>query len=304
MEIPITANSFKTKYEALGKVESFHGKEIVFDWRLDIIRLGKEQTKKDLYPKITCYIGKDGLVFKDIIVPDNIETVVSDEFRNQLGGKWEYEEALKWRIAKRKWGEFIEPYLAKQCNRLKKTWPKGKEIPIGSYVEFQSPLVKKFLPDYKIYIIETNIISVSNLFAVSTEGKVFDLKGGVFSSMSGPTGTFKNEMFSDFIRAQQIVVSDENSAMETGKFIEELVFSPRRWGFIKGNSNNFKIFKTRIFAKSGTVDDPDWKWYSEKCDNGWIVSRRFVGPPTTSTIRPPRWKLILNDKNRIIEVMH
>ncbi len=297
--------SYKNKKEALGKIKSFDNKEIIFDWRLDLTRLGKYQTKEDLHLKVTCYIGKDGLVFDDIIVPDNIEAIVSNKFTNQSAGR-KYKEALKFRIAQRKWEEFVGPFLDEQRNKLEKTWPKGRDIPIRGYVEFQSPLTKKILTDYKIYIIETNIGSIGsipNLFAVSTEGKIFGLKRGSFGSMSGKEGTFKNETFSDFIRTQQIVVSDEKSAMEAGQFIEELVFASDRWNYIRRNTEDFKVFKTWVFDRDVYGNNPDWQRYVEKYEDGWIVSKRYVGPPA-STIEPRRWKLVLDEEENIIEVLH
>lgn len=305
----IKAPAHQLRIEAgYGEVKSFGGKEIIFNWRLDVTagieragRLEDGETEAELSPKLTYYVGRDAAALGNLILPENIEVVPSDDVRRGPLA-WRLKEAIKFRTAKLKWAEFVGPFLEKERNELKRTWPKGRDIPIGGYVEFQSPLVKKYLPDYNIYIIETTLSGMSKLFAVSAQGEVSNLKGYHFTSMDGE-GPFRNEMFSDFIRKQQIVVSDSNTAIETGKFIEELVFAPNRWMYLKHNSNDFKVFKTWVFSNEGTVRDPDWQWYAEKYDNGWMVSRRYVGPPA-SIVMPPRWKLVLDDKDKILEVMH
>lgn len=293
-----------------GKVESFKGKEITFNWRLDVTagivrtaQLEKGATEEELSPQLTYYVGHDAIAFRELILPENVEVVLSDNVRNLSGAEGMFEEALKWRTAKLKWVEFVRPFLEEQRNELKRTWPKEREIPLWGYVEFQSPLVRRYLPNYKIYIIETSLINVSKLFAVSSQGEVYNLKGSSFFSSKDGVEPFKNEMFSDFIRKQQIVASDANTAIEIGQFVEELVFASNRWMHFRYNSNDFKVFRDLLFSKEGTFRDPNWQWYSEKYNDGWIISRRYVGPPA-SILMPPRWKLVLDDQNKIVDIMH
>lgn len=295
-----------------GKTESFDGKKIQFDWRLDVtggisrsVMLEKGATEKQLAPKLTYYLGRDEKQLEALILPENIEVTCLAANDNWLL-EYHLKQALKWQTAKLKWAEFAGPFLANQREQLKKTWP-SNEPPLAGYVEFQSRLVSKYLPDYKIYVIETTIAGSSKLFAVSSTGEISDLKGSEFVSMDG-NSPFKNEQFSKFIAARQIHIPDVNTAIEVGRFIEELVSAPDRWMYLRYNSNDFRIFKAWIFSGQGTVEDPNWQWpnwqwYAEKYEAGWIVSRNYVGPPA-SIIAPPRWKLVLDEQKRIIEVMH
>jgi hypothetical protein len=274
-----------------GQTKSFDGKIINFDWRLDFtggisrsVMLEKGADKIELEPKLTWCLHYDSMKLDELILPENVEIRVSDPNQNNFLD-YNLKQAVKWRTAKLKWVEFV--------SRL------PEKI---SFVEYQSQTVSKFLPDYKIYLIETTLISASKLYAVSADGNVFDLKGSQFSSMSG-NGPFKNEPFSNFISKQQIKIEDVNSAIEVGKFIEELAFASDRWMFIRHNSNNFKVFKAWVFSRNGTVDNENWQWFAKKQTNGWMVSREYVGPPA-SIMNTPKWNLVCDEQGRIIEVVH
>jgi hypothetical protein len=291
-----------------GQTKSFDGKEIGYDWRLDFIggisravKLKEGASEVELSPKLTYCLCREETRLDRLILPENVEMTLSDPNRGSLMD-YRLEQAVKWRTAKRKWLEFVKPYLENQRKRLEQTWPAGQELPMGGYVEFQSQRISKYLSNYQIYLIETNLASASKLFAVSADGNVFDLKGDEFNSIDGK-GAFRNESFSKFISIQRIKVENTNAAIEIGKFIEELAFAPNRWMFIRHNSNNFKVFKSWIFSSAGTVDDETWLWFTEKQANGWMVSRKYVGPPASIMV-PPKWNLICNDKKQIIEIVH
>ena len=286
-----------------GKTKSFDGKEITFDWQLDItggisrgVLLKNGETNSNLSPKLTYYLCRDETKLDNLILPENIEVMILDPNTKDFLD-YRFKQALKWRIVRRKWPEFVNPFLEEQRKKLRTTWPAGKELPIAGYVEFQSRLVSKYLPDYKIYIIEKGTISIPDLFAVSVDGNVIDITSQHYADKEES----KKEPFSKFIVSQRISISDVNSAIETGKFLQELTSAKQRWGYLRYNSNDFKVFKAWIFSNGGTVDDPDWQWYAEKRENGWMVSRRYVGPPA-SIIAPPRWYLVCDEKGQIIEV--
>ncbi|MHC4575534.1 MAG: hypothetical protein ACYS76_15655 [Planctomycetota bacterium] len=88
-----------------------------------------------------------------------------------------------------------------------------KEPDIGC-AELRSFLISKYLPDYKLYIIETGIISFSTLFAVSTRGEIVDLKTGSFGSVNPQKEPFTNEAFSEFLKTQQIKVADAKKTID------------------------------------------------------------------------------------------
>jgi hypothetical protein len=288
---------------SFGKTKSFDSKEIQFDWRLDVnggisrdVLLEKGETEINLSPKLIYYLCRDETKLDNLILPENIEAAILDpNTKNFLD--YRFKQALKWRTVRRKWPEFVSPFLKEQRKRLKRTWPAGKELPIAGYVEFQSRLVSKYLPNYKIYIIEKGTISIPDLFAVSADGNVIDITSQHYADKEES----KKEPFSKFIVSQKISISDVNSATEVGKLLEELASAKQRWGYLQYNSNDFRIFKAWIFSSGGMVDDPHWQWYAEKQENGWMVSRRYVGPPA-SIIAPPRWNFVCDEKGQIIEV--
>lgn len=291
-----------------GQTKSFGGKDIGFDWRLDFtggisrhVMLEKGATELDLSLKLTYCLCHEETKLDELVLPENVEIAILDPNRSGILD-YSLKQAVKWRTAKRKWIVYVNTFLDEQRKKLKITWPAGQELPIGGYVEFQSQLASKYLPDYQIYLIETNIASFSKLFAVSADGNVFDLKGDQFSSASG-NSPFKNESFSTFISEQHIKVEDVNAAIEVGRFIEELAFAPNRWMFMRQNSRDFRIFKAWVFSKAGTVDDENWQWFAEKQANGWMVSRKYVGPPAC-TMMPPKWNLVCDDQRRVVEVVH
>lgn len=289
-----------------GRIQPFQGREIRYDWRLDITgglvrsqRLREGVTTAELAPTITCHTHNISL--DELVVPENIDLVLPEDVNSHSHLVWQIEQILKWRTAKNKWSNYAASFLKQQRQRVKQTWPRGMEPPIGGYVEFQSQRVSKLFPNHKFYIIETNISSISNLFAVSVSGEVDDLAGYRFSSEDG-NSPFRNTPFSSFLKTQQIPVPDANAALEIGKSIEELVSAPGSWMFIKHNSHDFKTYKTWLFNNT-TMDTPNWQWFTEPCPQGWIVSRRYIGPPA-SIMLPPRWKLHLDNQKRITEVTH
>ena len=274
-----------------GQTKSFHGKDISFDWRLDFtggisrsVMLEKGADKIELEPKLTWCLCYDSMKLDELILPENVEIRISDPNQNNFLD-YNLKQAIKWRTAKLKWVKFA-----------------GRLPEKTSYVEYQSQPVFKYLPDYKIYLIETSLIGTSNLFAVSADGNVIELKGDQFGSMDGK-GPFRNEPFSNFILKQQIKVEDTNAAIEDGKFIEELAFASNRWMYIRHNSRDFRVFKAWVFSRAGTVDDPNWQWFAQKQANGWIVSRSYIGPPA-SIMMPPKWNLVCDEQGRIVEVVH
>jgi hypothetical protein len=276
-----------------GRTKSFDNKEISFDWRLDIkggisrgILLKNGETDSNLSPKLTYYLWQERVGLDNLVLPENIEVVSPDPNSTNYHMNYCLKQALKWRTAKRKWIEFVNPFLKEK--RRGTNWFTKHKPPVDNYVEFQSALVSKYLPNYKIYIIERNIIGISNLFAVSTDGNVIDI-------------TTDSHLFRKFIASQKISVSDINSALEVGKFIEELHSAPQRWAYIRYGSNLSKVFNSELFSRAATVEEPNWQWYAEKRENGWMVSRRYVGPPT-SIMGSPRWYLVCDEKGQIIEV--
>jgi len=289
-----------------GEIKSFEGKRVRYDWCLYVdtergmATQREKESSEENCPILDCRIHNIDL--ESIVLPENIIITLAEEHRERHWMAQQIKELTKWSSAKQKWAKYAESFITEQRNRVRLTWPEGTEPPIGGYVEFQSPRVEKYLPQHKIYLIETSLIGVSKLFAVTEKGHISNLSGCGCSSIDGKS-PFRNELFSDFIKQQQIKVTDANSAVEIGKFVEELSFAPQRWMGIRLNTKDFRIFKTWIFSHSNAVDSPDWQWYAEKGAGGWIVSRRYTGPPA-STIMPPRWRLSLDQQDRIIEVTH
>ena len=288
-----------------GKVKSLDGKSgFRYDWLLrvpsglyrnQLIR-EKGKSTNEIYPSIVIPSGSN-ISFEGIIVPSGVDVIYPGNVKDDDYVKGiipQLKNAQAWSKARIKWLEFVEPYLEKVRRKHKD--------PSINYVEVRSVLISKYLPDYKIYIIETNVISFSKLFAVSIIGEILDLKSGSFGSVD-PNGPFRNEAFSEFFKEQQIKIADPNTAIEISKLIEEITFAPSRWGYLKLNTNNFSIFKMWVFYNPGTYWLRDWEYYAKKEKNYWIVSRRYIGPPACITA-PPRWKLVVDGEERIIEVMH
>jgi len=292
VKLPKRRIAVKNQY---GKISHKH-----FDWVLHIpgqtnSKGGKDREAKEAYPSVTVYAAASGIHFADVVLPEGADVVVLEsgvEDHWQVGKGVEI--AKKWAPARRKWLGFIGPYLS----RIRQE----EHNPSIQCVEMRSVLISEYLPKYRIYAVETNRISSPKLFAVSISGEIVDLKSGEFSSRE-ERGPFKNKEFSDFLKKQQIEVSDPNTAIEIGRLIEEITFAPDRWMYLKSNTDNFSIFKMWVFYGPGTYWLRDWEWYAEKEETGWMVSRRYIGPPA-SIIMPPQWKLILDEEETITEVMH
>ena len=139
------------------------------------------------------------------------------------------------------------------------------------------------------------------LFALSIEGEIVDLESGAWSMPNGGKYS-RNHKISDFLKTQNIVVSDANSAIDVAKLVEDISFTPGKVMYLKSNTNNFRIFDKRYY-RSILSKELDWKHNVEKRKGYWKITQHYVGPPA-SIMMQPAWEIVTNQQDRLVEIRY
>jgi len=192
----------------------------------------------------------------------------------------------RWRQAEEKWQAFVEPYIEK----IRK---EDSDESIDC-VEIRSELISKYLPEYRIYAIETVKFSRASLFAVSTNGEITDLTKGGWSKEADDK-YISHPTLASFLKEQNIIVSDANAAVSVAKLFEDLSTASKTVFDLKFNTVNFRIFDKRLYPS--LHQDTEWRYSVEKQENIWIVKKNYVGKKDCLAYAS-KLEIILDEKDR------
>ncbi len=281
-----------------GIQESFDGKMIFFDWKLEftggisrsslINRRGIEAI--DVFPSITVFLGSGNIKLNEINIPAGIDVVISENVKADTELLKTVKRVERWKQAQEKWQGFIDPYLEKIRRE--------NSEPSIDYLEVRSELISMYVPRQRIYAIESLTYKASWLFAISIDGEITDLGKGGWSQQAGDK-YIGNALISTFLKEQNIIVSDANSAIALVKLVEELSSAPKTIFELKFNTNNFRIFDKRLYPRVG--GDADWDYSVRKKGKTFIVKKNYIG---TKRCLAYAWtfEIILDEKHRFQDV--
>lgn len=274
-----------------GKVSNCH-----FDWVLHIpghiYSAGeKDREAEEAYPSVTVFTAASDIHLADVILPEGADVVVLKNTKeDDLRVDRDIDTARKWAAARHKWLEFIEPYLSGIRQE--------EHNPSIQYIEMRSDLVSKYLPQHRIYVIETTRAGRSSTFALSITGEITDLGRGDWMGRKDEKH-FRNRKLSAFLGTQNIQISDPDTAVGITKLIEEISRAPQDVVILRRSTNNFSIFDKRLYpCRCG---ETNWRYKAKKRNKIWRVDEEYVGPPVMM-INLPQWEIVLDDNNHFVEM--
>ena len=181
---------------------------------------------------------------------------------------------IDWGSVDPTWRLFAEQHIEKMRQIEAKT-PAAK-LPEYKFdrvfVEIKSPFILRFLPNYQIYTEQYFT------FAFNKVTKEITDIGNGWGGAVGDDPYYQNKKFSDFIKNQEIQVTNKQSAIDFLKLVEDIY----RWS----DSDNLTYWQLAANKKGGI----------------WTVQSKYIGPPEYSIIVPPVWEVVTDAQNYVIEV--
>lgn len=201
------------------------------------------------------------------------------------------------------------------------------------YAEFRSDLLRKHLPDYRVYVrTDQHIIEQSTTFLVNKQGKVIDLGDGSWAidtfrvhrltefsksqKINAKNTKEANQVVrlvedilakyprvisvTEFIKSQKIKVEDAEEAVEVVRLVEDIMYAYDYINFLKMNTKDYSIFDKRILEVA-IGSEANWKYNAETTKKGWIVKHEYVGPPAC-TMEPPVYEVDVDSNNVLIDI--
>lgn len=278
----------------VGIEKSFDGKEISFDWKLEVVSgisrfvlLSEKGMKaKELYPSITAFLGRGNIKLDELAVFAGVDVAVSQSVKADANLAKAVSAIDKWRQAEEKWQAFVEPCLEKIR--------KEDSDPSIRCVEIRNKLISEILPRHRVYAIETRNFKRPSVFAVSIKGEITDLGKGSISARASDNYVSYDSV-ADFLEKQNIVVSDTNAAVSVTQLFEDLSAASRTVFDLKFNTAGFGILDKRLYRS--ICQDVDWDYSAEKQGNIWVVKKNYVGPKSCLAYAS-RFEVIVDEKDR------
>jgi hypothetical protein len=205
------------------------------------------------------------------------------------------------------------------------------------YAEFTSDLLRKHLPDCRVYVrTDQHISDRSTTFLVDKQGRVIDLGEGSlkrdtaaeydrvhrlteFSRLYKTKAKNPKEAdqvarlveeilaerprvvsVSEFMQSQNINVKGREDAIEVSRLAEDISGAYDYINFLKMNTKDYSIFD-KGFLEIAFNPRADWKYYAETTRNGWIVKRVYVGPPACTMV-PPVYEVEVDSNHVLIDI--
>ncbi len=179
-------------------------------------------------------------------------------------------------------GKEIDPWASAEAAFAEHTAPLLKKLrehyPKAQYVHFKSDLLNKYLPNHRVYGLESEgyFISIPNVLILDQKGMI--------APLSDPDGRSEQSWIkgiTDILTTQEIKIDNETIATDLSKLIEQLRSAPH--------------------SSHGDAGK-NWKHSATKTNDGWHVKIHFTGPIGVSIIVPPDYKFNVNDKQILTSI--
>jgi hypothetical protein len=196
-----------------------------------------------------------------------------------------------------RWTEALKKFKTFGDEQVKAAEARNKQ-PLIRMVEFKSELVSEAFPEHRFFVLDAAHDGSSLLFALHQSGKISDL-GDCTWRGDIPSKSFQVAPVLDFIRTAKIKVIDEKSALRAARIVEEIQGAPTYVGFLRINTKDFTVFDRR-FIERHYGPSKDWEYHAEKRPGGWLVERKYVGPPAMIQ-RPPVYEIDVSEKQELLD---
>jgi hypothetical protein len=199
--------------------------------------------------------------------------------------------AAEWAEAERTFVRFVTPVLEEARQRLKD--------PRIQWAQFTNDLVRKYLPDARVYVRDGAYSGDTKIWIVTRDGKITDLGDGVWTGVGGDQW-WAVEKVSAYVKGRKIKVETAEQAVEVAKLVEAIQSSPSFVGMLRLNTKDYTVFDERFLTwMYGSKDD--WKYAAAKKGGGWEVKVEYVGPPA-AVQKPPVYEMVLDEEKRFVDL--
>jgi hypothetical protein len=198
----------------------------------------------------------------------------------------------QWADAHRKFVEFVTPIIEQARVQLKD--------PKIAWAEVRMELVKKYLPDVRLYVRDGAYSGETKIWILTRDGQITDLGDGTWTGVGGDQ-YFAVEKVSAYVKARKIKVENADQAVEVAKLVEQIAASPTYVGMLRLNTKDYTVFDERFLRWMYAPRDKDWKYTATAKDAAWEVKVEYVGPPA-SIEQPPTYEMLLDDQKCFVDL--
>jgi len=174
-----------------------------------------------------------------------------------------------------------------------------KANPQMHYAEYRSPLLTQYLPHLRLYA------SYDGHHSHADRIYFLDQKGNVTNLPEDWRGNEEQRCWrireiTDFLRQQNIRVTNALAAVEFAQLIEDIQTSPDKLWKLWYNTKYFTVFDRALLEHFyGTKGD--WTYTPSPRTNGWSVKVEYVGPAAQFPA-PPTYEIDLDGQQRFQDV--
>ena len=159
---------------------------------------------------------------------------------------------------------------------------------------FASALLRKYLPDFRVYIrYDRHLVGETRIFVVNRRGEITPLPKEEWTRKDTEK-FYRTAQVAEFMRQRKIKVQSVEEAVEVAKLFEEVQGAAHYVAFLNINTKDFKVFD-KAFIESQFGPRTHWKYTGEKRNGGWSVKVEYVGPPA-SIMQPPVYEIDLDEQ--------
>ena len=200
-------------------------------------------------------------------------------------------DAAEWAKAEQAFVTFVTPVVKEARERLKD--------PRIQWARVNNDLLRKYLPDVRVYIRDGAFSGEDMLWIVTRDGTITALGDGTWRGVGGDKWRAV-EKISAYIKGRRIKVESAERAVEVAKLIEFIAGAPSNVGMLRLNTKDYTVFDDG-FLKWMYGSKDDWKYSAAKQGTGWQVKVEYVGPPA-GVLQPPTYDLVLDGEKQFVDL--
>lgn len=199
-----------------------------------------------------------------------------------------------WMSASKVLHRHLEPEI-KVLRTVSDRWGYGDNPRI---VRADAPLLDKYLPKFRLYVLDTNIGGGDRLFFLDQDGHIYPVGDG---NWQWPRGVQElDQRLIGFIRERGIHIADTASAVEFSRLIETIYKAP---GYMTQHRAPVEPFSAPVPDFHLSVQDyfmSDWEHIGSSAPNGWRVEVNYAG--SGSIPEPPTYRIVVGEGGIFLDI--
>ena len=161
--------------------------------------------------------------------------------------------------------------------------------------EFASNLVRRYLPDLRIFVrFDRHLSGETRIFLLNKAGGITPLPNEEWRGDEAAK-SFSVATVTAFLKSQKIRITTESQAIDVARLYEELAGAANYVSFLHINTRDFKVFD-KAFLEEQLGPRTAWKHTATRGPEGkgWTVTATYSGPPAHIQA-PPIYVLATDD---------